>query len=39
MVKAIAEARGVKMPTFFAYMGWAMLVLMPIYGLLTLFLF
>jgi Na+/H+ antiporter NhaD/arsenite permease-like protein len=39
MVKAIAEARGVKMPTFFAYMGWATLVLMPIYVLLTLWLF
>jgi Na+/H+ antiporter NhaD/arsenite permease-like protein len=39
MVKAIAEARGVRMPSFFAYLGWAMLVLMPIYALITLILF
>ncbi|MBS0320555.1 MAG: sodium:proton antiporter, partial [Proteobacteria bacterium] len=36
MVKAIAESRGVRMPSFFAYLGWAVLVLMPIYVLLTL---
>ena len=34
MVKAIAESRGVTMPSFFAYFGWAMLVLCPIYVLL-----
>ncbi len=39
MVKAIAESRGVRMPSFFAYMGWAMLVLGPIYLLLTLLFF
>ncbi len=39
MVKAIAESRGVRMPSFFAYFGWAMLVLGPIYVLLTFLLF
>ena len=39
MVKAIAEARGVRMPSFFAYLGWAMLVLTPIYALITVVLF
>jgi Na+/H+ antiporter NhaD/arsenite permease-like protein len=39
MVKSIAEARGVRMPSFFAYLGWAMLVLTPIYALLTVLLF
>jgi Na+/H+ antiporter NhaD/arsenite permease-like protein len=39
MVKAIAEARGVRMPSFFAYMGWALLVLTPIYVLMTVLLF
>ena len=24
MVKAIAESRGVRMPSFFAYLGWAL---------------
>jgi Na+/H+ antiporter NhaD/arsenite permease-like protein len=31
MVKAIAEGRGVKMPSFFAYAFWAMLILTPVY--------
>ena len=39
MVKSIAEARGVSMPSFFAYLGWALLVLGPIYALLTLLYF
>ena len=39
MVKSIAEARGVRMPSFFAYFGWAMLVLTPIYALITVLLF
>jgi Na+/H+ antiporter NhaD/arsenite permease-like protein len=39
MVKSIAESRGVKMPSFFAYLGWALLVLVPIYGLLTVLFF
>ena len=39
MVKSIAEARGVKMPSFFAYLGWALLVLSPVYALLTVVFF
>jgi len=39
MVKSIAEARGVRMPSFFAYLGLALLVLGPIYALLTLLYF
>ena len=36
MIHAIAEEHGVKMPTFFAYLFWASLVLIPIFTLLTL---
>jgi Na+/H+ antiporter NhaD/arsenite permease-like protein len=35
MVKSIAESRGVRMPNFFAYLGWSLLVLGPMYLLLT----
>ena len=35
MIYAIAEERGVKMPSFFAYLFWAALVLVPIFVLLT----
>ena len=35
MVKAIAEHRGVRMPNFFAFFGWALLVLGPIYAILV----
>ena len=35
MVKAIAESRGVKMPSFFGYMGWSCVVLLPLFFLLT----
>jgi Na+/H+ antiporter NhaD/arsenite permease-like protein len=31
MVKAIAESRGVRMPGFFAYMGWSAAVLLPLF--------
>jgi hypothetical protein len=36
MVYAIAQERGVKMPSFFGYMAWASLILMPLFLLLTL---
>ncbi len=36
MVYAIAEERGIRMPSFFAYLFWAALVLVPIFVLLTL---
>ncbi|RDK01226.1 sodium:proton antiporter [Paraburkholderia lacunae] len=31
MVKAIAESRGVRMPGFFAYLGWSGAVLIPLF--------
>ena len=36
MVYAIATERGVKMPSFFGYLLWASLLLVPIFVLLTL---
>ncbi|MFO1314414.1 MAG: sodium:proton antiporter [Burkholderiales bacterium] len=39
MVKAIAESRGVRMPSFLAYFGWALLALAPVYALLTFLFF
>jgi Na+/H+ antiporter NhaD/arsenite permease-like protein len=35
MIYAIATERGVKMPSFFAYLGWVSLVLLPIFAALT----
>jgi len=35
MVYAIATERGVKMPSFFGYMVWSALVLLPVFVLLT----
>lgn len=34
MVKAIAEKSGVKMPSFFGYMGYSLLILLPILALM-----
>lgn len=34
MVKAIAEKEGVKMPSFFGYMGYSLLILLPILALM-----
>ncbi|WP_235035346.1 sodium:proton antiporter [Roseomonas sp. 18066] len=39
MVKAIAEAQGVKMPAFFGYLGWALVFLVPVFALATLIFF
>ncbi|MCY2925017.1 MAG: sodium:proton antiporter [Planctomycetota bacterium] len=36
MVKAIAEGRGVRMPGFFAYMAYSVLILIPLFVLVTL---
>jgi Na+/H+ antiporter NhaD/arsenite permease-like protein len=36
MVKAIAEERGVKMPSFFGYMAWSGAILVPLFLLITL---
>jgi Na+/H+ antiporter NhaD/arsenite permease-like protein len=38
MVKAIAESRGVRMPSFFAYLGWSVAILVPVF-LVTTWLF
>ena len=35
MVKAIAEDRGVKMPSFFGYMLWSFGILMPLFFVIT----
>jgi Na+/H+ antiporter NhaD/arsenite permease-like protein len=35
MVYAIAVERGVKMPSFFGYMAWSALVLLPVFALIT----
>ena len=39
MVRAICEEQGIRMPGFFAYLVWSGLILMPVFGLLTLLLF
>ncbi|GGH07546.1 sodium:proton antiporter [Alsobacter metallidurans] len=35
MVYAIARQGGVKMPSFFGYMGWTIVILMPLFGAIT----
>ncbi len=39
MVRAIAEERGVKMPSFFGYMGWSVVFLLPVFALITVLFF
>ena len=39
MVMAVAASRGVPMPSFFGYMLWSALLLMPLFALLTLLFF
>ncbi|GHC83951.1 hypothetical protein GCM10007320_27950 [Pseudorhodoferax aquiterrae] len=39
MVKAIAEERGVAMPSFFGYMAWSCAVLVPLFAVLTFLFF
>ncbi|MET3495939.1 sodium:proton antiporter [Variovorax boronicumulans] len=39
MVKAIAESRGVRMPSFFGYMAWSMAILVPLFVLATFIFF
>jgi Na+/H+ antiporter NhaD/arsenite permease-like protein len=36
MVYAMAQEHGIKMPSFFGYMLWAAVVLVPLFALLTL---
>lgn len=35
MVKSIAERNGVPMPSFFGYMGWSILFLLPLFAVVT----
>ncbi|HET7867102.1 MAG TPA: sodium:proton antiporter [Burkholderiaceae bacterium] len=35
MVKAIAEARGIRMPSFFGYMAWSGCILLPLFAVAT----
>jgi Na+/H+ antiporter NhaD/arsenite permease-like protein len=35
MVRAIARERGIRMPSFFGYVGWSMAVLLPLFVLVT----
>lgn len=39
MVKAIAEERGVKMPSFFGYMAWSFGILVPLFVVMTFIFF
>jgi len=39
MVKAMAEQAGIRMPSFFGYLGWSAAVPIPIFIVLTLFYF
>lgn len=39
MVKAIAEERGIKMPSFFGYMAWSLAILMPLFVVMTFLFF
>jgi Na+/H+ antiporter NhaD/arsenite permease-like protein len=39
MVKAIAESRGIKMPSFFGYMAWSFAILLPVFVALSLLFF
>jgi Na+/H+ antiporter NhaD/arsenite permease-like protein len=39
MVKAIAESRGVRMPSFFGYMAWSVAILIPLFVLSTFIFF
>ena len=35
MIYALAVERGIKMPSFFGFMGWSCAVLLPVFGLIT----
>jgi Na+/H+ antiporter NhaD/arsenite permease-like protein len=39
MVKAIAEERGIKMPSFFGYMAWSFVILIPLFFAMTFIFF
>jgi Na+/H+ antiporter NhaD/arsenite permease-like protein len=35
MVKAIAEDRGIRMPSFFGYIAWSGAILIPLFVVMT----
>lgn len=39
MVRSIAEEQGVKMPSFFGYVVWAAVILLPVFALMTVIFF
>lgn len=39
MIRSIAEAQGVKMPSFFGYMAWSVGILIPLFALMTFLFF
>ncbi|MCW5692966.1 MAG: sodium:proton antiporter [Pseudolabrys sp.] len=39
MVKSICEERGIKMPSFFGYMAWSGLILLPLFVVITVIFF
>ncbi len=39
MVRSIAEERGVKMPSFFGFMGWSIVFLVPLFVVITFIFF
>ena len=39
MVRSIAEESGIRMPSFFGYIGWSLAVLIPLFLLNTLIFF
>ncbi len=39
MVRSIVEEQGIKMPSFFHYMGWSALFLLPLFAVVTLVFF
>lgn len=39
MVKAIAESRGIVMPSFFGYMAWSVLILVPLFIVMDILFF
>jgi len=34
MVKAVVEERGLRMPSFFGYMAWSAVVLLPLFAVM-----
>ena len=36
MVRSIAEENGIKMPSFFGYMAWSVIILIPVFILVTI---